>query len=219
MPNPDPAPCVGQIMTIQTTIRTDYASLCIGDVLPLAPRPRRAQEGDASPSWFVLETPPQAEDDAAEWLGCAGVECWAPTETVWRRSPKGPRRMVEVERRILPRFLFARFTGNPQWDVILRSRHVSGFIGCNGQPRPITDSEMMQMDQLPGRLAEARATAAEARRIKPGDMATIMDGAMAGWVVRVTAVSLDVATFVVPLLGDRVTDISLCRLSKTQGLA
>lgn len=171
------------------------------------------------PAWFVLETPPQAEDDTTEWLGRAGVECWTPTETAWRKVARGPKRTVEYQRRIIPRFLFCRFTGHPQWDVILRSRHVTGFIGASGQPRPITDDEMMQMDRLPDRLAEMHTKEMEAKRIRPGDMATIRDGAMAGWSVHVTAVAADVATFVIPLLGDRATDISLCRLVKAQGLA
>jgi len=197
-----------------------WLSLTPGCVLPPPPVHRGPQGYPMpAPAWFALETPPQREARAIDMLSPHGIDCWCPTEPVWRVPRSGPRVAVQVERRILPRIVFARFTGFPNWDVMFASRHVSGFIGASGRPRAITDDEMMAMTTVPGRISELRAAKADAMRIRPGDTATVLDGAMAGWQVTVSAVDGDIAAFVVPILGDRVTRMSVARMVKSAPLA
>jgi transcription antitermination factor NusG len=190
----------------------------IGDTLPPAAIVRGPVGHDIPPTWFALEVPTQGERAAADWLEARGVEAWFPTETVTRKAPR-TRRTVVYDRPIISRFVFCLFTGEPQWDVLFASRRVTGFIGAGGQPRPITEAEMARMAHVSGLIADAQRLAAEVRMIRPGDVVMIGDGAMKGWTVTVSAMEGAIARFVVPILGDHETEISVCRLTKTQGLA
>ena len=185
--------------------------LRIGDILPPPIPPRGPQAGLTDPAWYGLLTPPSREDAAIDWLGKHGVECWTPTEGVPRKDPQ--RRTIMVQRRIVPRFLFARFTGWPQWDVLFDSRKVSGFIGVAGEPRPIREAELMGMASVPERIAEIRRREEEARRIHPGDMVTILD--WDGWEMVVQAVTGAMAEVLVPFFGgERIVEVELGRLEK-----
>ena len=187
------------------------APWCIGDVFPAPIPPRGPQSGLLSnPAWYGLLTPPSKEDAASDWLGKHGVECWTPTELVPRKDLQ--RRTILAQRRILPRFLFARFTGRPQWDILLDSRKVSGWIAVEGQPRPIRESEMMGMASVPERIAEIRRREAEARRVRAGDRVMILDGAMMGWELVAKEVDGIMADLLSPLMGERIIRVELSRM-------
>ena len=185
----------------------------IGDAAPpaaITPLQLGAQE----PVWFGFQTPPLAELRAQAWLARRGVEAWFPTETAWRRLARGPRRKVSYERPVVPRYVFARFTGAPQWPALRECRWLTRVIGTGGLPMPMSDAVMARMAEVPGRLRALRRKAEEARTVRPGDRVRIRDGAMAGWVVEVTDVHRGLARFVVPLLGAAGAAIPVDRLDK-----
>ena len=182
-----------------------------GDIFP-APLPRRgAQTGTIAPVWFAFTTPPQQESPAQAWLTKQGVEAWFPTETAWRIMARGKKRKVEYQRRVAPGYIFARFTGWPQWDVLKASRHISGVIGHGDRPVVIPEAAIAAMAQVPSRIADRRAAAFLAAQINPGDRAEITSGAMVDWIVNVVEVNNGVARF---MLGGMAIDVDMARLVK-----
>ncbi|MBN8292832.1 hypothetical protein JI664_12730 [Rhodobacter sp. NTK016B] len=195
---------------------TMHSSYFIGQVIQPEPT-RPIQVGDiGTPTWYAFLTTPQKEGSAKAWLEKKGVEAWYPTETRWRKIAKGKIKRKEYEAVLVPRYIFARFTGRPQWDLLKASRWLTGVVGIDGVPLPITDETLAAMEQVPARLAEIRAREEERRTIRPGDRVRIRDGAMEGWVVEVRSIHAGIARFIVPLMGDRETEMQVGRLSKQQ---
>ena len=173
-----------------------------------------------SPCWYAFRTPPRLEQQARDWFASHAIEAWFPVELVWRKAPRGSRRLrIQVEALSLPRYVFARFLGHPQWDILRGCRYLAGPVGCNGIPRPIRDSELEAIGMLPQRRAEHLEAARLAAMIKPGDRAEILDGAMQGWVIDVADVTGDAARILIPLLGNREVKVPVSRLAKLQPLA
>lgn len=172
----------------------------IGQEIPLE-QGKPIQTGNTSPSWFVFQTPPQREVSAKAWLERRGVEAWYPSETRWRRIPRGKRQKAPYEARLVPRYIFARFTGYPAWDVVQSCRWLSRVVGVNGEPMPVTDDVMAQMEQVPERLEVIRQREIDKRTLRPGDKAKVASGPFEGWVVEVQQIHAGIASFIVPLFG------------------
>lgn len=187
----------------------------IGQTIPLEPR-RPVQVGEAAPLWYGFQTPPQKETSAQAWLDKRGIEAWFPTEHRKRKLARGKRAYVEYEGKIVPRYIFARFTGYPQWDVLRECRWLSRVIGVNGSPLPVDDEVMAQMEQVPQRLEIIRQREKEKRTISPGDKVRIASGIMEGWLVDVSAVHAGIAKLILPqaLLGISETQVAVSRLQK-----
>lgn len=185
----------------------------IGQTLP-PPPVRPVQTGAIEPAWFVFVTPPQAEGKARAWLERRGVTCWYPSETGWRRQPRSRVKRVAYERRIVPRYLFARFTGRPVWHEVRSCRWISRAVGHDGVPLPVSDEVMAEMAAVPQVLAQLRARQIAARTIQPGDRARVLDGPLAGWVVEVTEVRNGIARFLLPLLGGAEGEAHVAGLDK-----
>lgn len=185
----------------------------IGASFPLEPQ-RPVQEGDTSPAWYAFQTPPLKEIAAQAWLERKGVEAWFPTEPRRRRLSRGKRPFVEYEGRVVPRYIFARFTGRPRWDALMQCRWLTRVVGVNGAPLPVTDAIMSAMAQVPQTLEAIRKAEAEKRIVRPGDKVRIITGAMQGWVVDVTAVHAGIAKLIMPLLGKTETNIDVSHLEK-----
>lgn len=202
-----------------------HTGFAIGD--QFIPEPTRGpQFGEAPPCWYAFLTPPQREVSAKAWFEFHGIECWYPSETRWRIIPRGKRKKAPYEARLVPRYIFARFTGNPQWDILRDCRWLTRAIGVDGVPVPITDETLSQMQQVPSRLESIRAkreaerkAEAEKRIIRPGDKVVVTDGAMAGWIVDVAEIHAGVASFIANMLGAAKVNIPLSSLEKLQPLA
>jgi transcription antitermination factor NusG len=196
------------------------------DIFALTAPKRGPQMGEATPCWYAFMTPPQKEPSARAWFEFHSMECWYPSETRWRIIPRGKRKKAPYEARIVPRYVFARFTGHPQWDILRDCRWLSRVIGIDGEPAPITDEALGAMGQVPQRLeamrkaaAEAEAAARKARIIRPGDKARITTGAMEGWIVDVADIHAGVASFIGNMLGKTSINIPLEHLEKIQPVA
>lgn len=188
----------------------------VGD--EVEPAPKRAMVKTGRPRWHVFVVQPMSEDSVRAWFARRGIEAWFPTEQAWRRVPRARRKRVPYERRLVPGYVFARFDGEPVWSEVRKCRWLRRVVGCDGRPAPVSDDAMAEMARVPWRLEAMRKAAEEARRIVPGDRALIRDGAMAGWVVEVREVHAGIARLVVPILGNRVTQISVERLDKQRGV-
>lgn len=207
----------------QSSIFTGQAmDFYIGQTVPLE-RGRSIQGEDwGQTQWFALVTKPQKEKAAKVWLERNGVEVWYPTETAWRKVARGKRKKVAYERTVAPRYIFAGFTGQPQWDMLFNlfpgKLHLSGVVGHAGRPLPIKDDELCEMSMIPDRLVEQRAAIEDALKIKTGDKVEVLEGSMRGWVVDVGSVRGPIARLLVPLLGNCHPDIPIEHLRKLGGL-
>jgi transcription antitermination factor NusG len=186
--------------------------LRIGD--PVAPANiAPVQLGRDVPSWYCLIVRPQQEPRTAAWLALRGVASWRPTEErrVWRG---GRKRVARMEYPIVPRYLFARFVGMPLWHEVRACPWITGAVGREGWPAPISDAAMGEMRGISDRLAAIRAAEARAARIEPGDRVVIETGPLAGFVVDVASIRGDVLTVLAPLLGASGVQVRLASVRK-----
>lgn len=165
--------------------------------------------------WLCFLTAVSEERQALEWFTAQGVEAWYPTVTKWRHRPRAKIKRVEQEYPAITRYIFASYTdGEADFSALRACKHLRGVVGIAGTPVAISDAEIGRMKQLPARLAAMQQAEADRLRINPGDKAQIIGGAMDGWVVDVADVSNGLARFIVPLLGERLTDMPVERLAK-----
>ena len=188
----------------------------IGQIIPHEPGRGLQGEPLPHPVWHCFWTPPQKEAAAIAWLDRRGVHGWRPVEKRWRRAAHGKRKRVEYEASVVPRYIFARYEGVPQWDILRSCRWISGIVGVGGVPVCITDDTLAEMKVVPDTLAAIQAAKQAARIISDGCQATIMDGPMAGWVVDVGRVSGAAASVVVPALGEGEAKIEANRLNRAE---
>ncbi len=173
----------------------------------------------ALPEWYILRTVPQREFAAQAWIQHFGVLAWLPTEPRWRKAPRGRRDKVQYQHRIAPGYLFCHFHRSPNWDVIRDKGKgkVSGVVSEGEWPLVIPDEAIAKMRLVPEQIEIQRHKAMEARRIRPGDKAEIIDGPLAGWTVDVARIDAGIAHFVIPLLGETEATISVGSLERKQG--
>lgn len=196
-----------------------YTSLSIGDAIPAPEAKRGIMGAPIPPVWYCLTSKVQSEAKAKAWLIEQGLDAesvWYPTQEEHRRwkLSTGKTHVQVVIKALVPRYVFARFTGSPQWDVLRGCRYLAGVVGYRGEPAPITDATLLQMQSVPQRLAEIKAREIEARTIRAGDRVTITDGQLAGWVVDVSEVKHGIARFIVPMLGGGEGSIEVGRVVK-----
>jgi len=153
------------------------------------------------PLWFVLLVPPQGELAATAWLAREGVhEAWHPTETVYVHSRNPPHKRIPKLKPIATGYLFARLHRRPIWDFLFNQSRgkISDVMRIGERPVALADSDLLQMREVPERLRGIRAAAEEAKRIRPGDTVTILEGGMAGWHVTVDGVADGLVRFTAP---------------------
>lgn len=166
--------------------------------------PRSLQEFDplARPVWYALKTPPQKEKAGREYLRANGIHAFYPDEV---RQQRRQGKVFHVKRPMVSGFVFARFTGVPNWDVIRSRPFFSGVISYNGTPFPIQRADVLAMMGLRV-TAKERQKALRARQaaiqaaLAPveGERAKIMEGPLSGFLVDVTEISGSVVRFVLP---------------------
>lgn len=177
-----------------------FRDLRVGDPVTLPPSRHIVGRTLPEPLWYILVTAPQRERDIADWLGAwPGIETWYPTEEAWRKVP-GKMKKRRVLKPFAPRYVFALFEREPQWDVIAEqgrgrvtgvvSRLVEGAAGpfeLEYVPVAISERVLAAMRHVPERLAElAREIEREAELAaiaavpQPGETVEVNAGALAG---------------------------------------
>ena len=111
------------------------------------------------------------------------LEVKVPTETVTEIRDDGTKK--EVERKIFPGYVLVKVAvyededsdelqmNDDTWYVIRNTRGVTGFVGPEGKPVPLTDDEVVEVNY------------------KKGDMVSIIDGAFEGVIGVVDNVDTD----------------------------
>ncbi len=145
---------------------------------------------EGPPTWHCVIVPPQGESKARAYFRAKGLFAFYPSETRVRHI-RG--RKIETERPYIPGHLYVQFRKRPQWHVLKARRIVSGIFCTGNVPVAIQPDVIRHLQGLTveaQRLAEARA---EMLRVREGDKATIISGALAGLVVDVGPITGDEA--------------------------
>ena len=115
------------------------------------------------------------------------LECWWPTETR-RRSYRG--RVRSWTAPVVAGYLFVCLVDWPDFERLRDEIPLVDFVRTNGSlPVVVDQKSMLQMQQLPARLAEIARIEEERRRIRPGDSVEITHGPFEGSVLRVETVA------------------------------
>jgi transcriptional antiterminator NusG len=145
---------------------------------------------EGPPTWHCVIVPPQGESKARAYFRAKGLFAFYPSETRVRHI-RG--RKIETERPYIPGHLYVQFRKRPQWHILKARRIVSGIFCTGNVPVAIHPDVIRHLQGLTveaQRLAEARA---EMLRVREGDKATIISGALAGLVVDVGPITGDEA--------------------------
>jgi transcriptional antiterminator NusG len=145
---------------------------------------------EGPPTWHCVIVPPQGEAKARAYLMAKGLYAFFPSE-LRARTIRG--RKVEFERPYIPGHLYVQFRKRPQWHVLKARRLITGVFCTGNVPITIHRDVIRHLQGLTveaQRLAEARA---EMLRVREGDKATIISGALAGLVVDVGPITGDEA--------------------------
>ena len=137
------------------------------------------------PAWYALTVRAGRESIARATLAAKGVHaCYPSREASWRVRGRTMRRQYPV----ITGVVYAKFTAEPQWDVLKYRRIVTGVYGHDGWPIAIPGDVIRIVMGLPTVAEELEAARMEMLRVRPGDRATIMAGPLAGMVVDVSRV-------------------------------
>jgi hypothetical protein len=191
----------------------------LGQVIPFTPD-RGVWRCEMPPQWFIFRSSPMAELPAEAWLLRQGaLDAWHPVEKKWRIVGGAKRRKVPYIAAVAPGWVFVLLDREPHWDVLFdRARgKLTHVVGRDGIPLAIPETAIEQMAQVPERMQARLDAIAEARRIRPGDRATLDPGKALAWTVEVTAIHGTIARVVIPLLGDRETEVDVARLERLMG--
>lgn len=170
--------------------------------------------------WYVLKTAPQREFEVCEWLQDEeGVlDAWLPTEKAYRKISSGPRRKAAYQKKIAPGYVFVCVTHCIVWDVLYSRANgkVIGVVGRDGHPLAVPESQMRQMKMLPKTIAQLYAQEQEARMVRSGDKARVLDeaGVMGDWIVDVSSVNDGIAKVLLPLFGGREAEVLVENLER-----
>ena len=104
-----------------------------------------------------------------------------PMETVTEVTESGT--MKEVERKVFPGYVLIKMVLTDEtWHIIRNIRGVTGFVGPEGKPVPLTDDEIYALG-VEKKVVEVN--------YKKGDMVSIIDGAFEGVIGVVDNVDTD----------------------------
>lgn len=175
----------------------------LGETFEYRP-PRGVQEYDplARPIWYGLTTPPQKEKAAREYLLAQGLHAFFPDEKIIR-TVRGKRRTIKKP--MVSGYVFARFTGYPNWDVVRRLPFFTGVISVGDMPFPFPRGDIRRMMGLTITAQERRRAMRErqeairaAKMPVEGQKARLIDGPLKGFTVDITRVSGGVAQYILP---------------------
>lgn len=150
--------------------------------------------------WFAIRTAPQRELAVEAMLRRQGYDVFCPLETKLRKSISKGRRVVrEVTYPLFVRYIFVG--GKFSWLHLMAERHVTGVVGFDGRPAPISDAEIRRLRAMSGTAVPHRHSVNPHRALRTGELAEITAGAFAGQVVKVDGLHGTKARIFVNLFG------------------
>ena len=145
--------------------------------------------------WYVLHTYSGYENKVKanletriESAGLEGVisKVEIPTEVVAEIKDNGKR--VEGERKVFPGYVLVRMEMNDRtWSIVRNTQGVTGFVGCQGKPSPLTREEY---NKIMKRTA-AEAPSATTTTLHEGQTVNVVSGPLKDFEGTVTEVMPD----------------------------
>lgn len=152
-------------------------------------------------TWYALRTAPQREFAVEAMLRIKGYEVFLPTETKVRRQQGRNGKRVTVTYPMFVRYIFVG--GKFSWLHLMAERHVSGVVGFDGTPSPISDAEISRMRAMSGSNVPHRHSVNPHRALRTGELAEITSGPFAGQVVKIEGLHGQKAKIFMNLFGTR----------------
>lgn len=93
-------------------------------------------------------------------------------------------KIVSVQRKVFPGYVLVKMLMNDNtWYVVRNTRGVTGFVGPNSKPVPLTDEEVENLGHLQ-----------PSAQFEIGETVTIAEGPMAGYDCTITAIDLETSS-------------------------
>ncbi len=146
---------------------------------------------DSEARWYILHTYSGYENKVAadivklvENRNLHNLIEEAIVPTVTKTVEKDSGEKVEVEEKVYPGYVFVKMVEtNESWYICRNTRGVTGFVGPEGKPTPLTEEEVRELEH--GRK-ESTVSAFEI-----GDRVAIKQGVMEGFEGEITKVDLE----------------------------
>lgn len=118
-------------------------------------------------------------------MASAGTEVVYPTET---RARNIAGKLHKTEHPMISQIVYARFTYEPQWDVLRDRRVICGVFTRQGLPIALSGDDIARVMGLPTEAERMEAERIEAQRPRVGEQAELQVGPFAGFMVDVDRV-------------------------------
>ncbi len=149
--------------------------------------------------WFAIRTAPQREFTVEAMLRVQGYDVFLPVEVKRRKTGRGSKRKtMDVRYPMFIRYIFVR---EPvPWLHLLAVNHVTGVVGIDGSPSPISDREIAKIKAMSASVPH-RASVNPHRALRTGELAEITAGPFTGQVVKISGLHGNKARIFVNLFG------------------
>jgi transcriptional antiterminator RfaH len=117
------------------------------------------------PAWYLVQCKPKQDARAEEHLLRQGYGCCRPTR---RREQLVCGRRQTIVESLFPGYLFVHLDDDASWAPLRSTRGVSRVIGFGGQPLPVSDALIVQLEQRSAALVEPLLKAGTQVRITEG---------------------------------------------------
>ncbi|MGV8842862.1 MAG: transcription/translation regulatory transformer protein RfaH [Pseudomonas sp.] len=117
------------------------------------------------PAWYLVQCKPRQDERAEEHLLRQGYGCCRPTR---RREQLVRGRRQTIIESLFPGYLFVHLADDASWAPLRSTRGVSRVIGFGGQPLPVPDALIVQLEQRSAALVEPLLKAGTRVRITEG---------------------------------------------------
>ena len=195
-------------------LRDAQSTTALAGRLPESPGPAGSPGAPAVPEQPVL--PLRAEYVVEAVLARRGIEAWVPVESVWARANRYHRKAKQlVLHPMLTGYVLVRMAPGARWEPVLACPLVAGVVGRQGLPMALPDAAVARLREAQWhRQAEAQQRLMPTRRVyQVGEDVEVLDGPLEGTVMRVVAITGDLAKVVGPLFGGEVeAEIGLDRI-------
>lgn len=171
----------------------------VGQIVPATPLPRDITHGpETSPTWHCVIVGPQKESTARAYFRAKGIYAFYPSQNAVR-TIRGKRR--ETERPIISGMIYIQARRSMQWHILKARRIIRGVMCQGGYPVAIPSDVIKHLQGLTVEAERLVAARAEMMRVREGDRAVIISGALAGLCVDVGKITGQEAWLNLPIGG------------------
>ena len=119
--------------------------------------------------WYVIQTKPKKEGEAASYLLTKGLEVFNPlTEAFSSRNG----RIDKVWKSLFPNYIFVKFDLHQSYNLVRWARGVRKVLGFGGYPSPLSD-EVIEMIK---KRTDANGIVRKTCHFEPNDLIRIKSG-------------------------------------------